>query len=482
MDNIHQEGAREALMTGIKKAKDTIAGTLGPTGYSLVVEDILYPGHMIVDDGWLALKKIKLANSLEQRGVELLKEAVEKSNKESGDGSTTSTILTSKILEEGLRLNVHGQEIKNSLDKCLPIIEKSLTEQTKQITPLEVGKVATISSGDEKIGALLQEIYEKIGKEGIVELDYSKTLETFYELTEGTRLLNCGFMYSYMANEDKGTRAVYTNPKILITYQPIKNNQDIEYILKALIGGGTNELVIFCNEIAPEVSNTLAMMHNPAAFNIAREPFKNLVIKAPTLWKDWLFEDFAKITGAQIVDGTEKTLKRFNLSWLGTCEKIVTTKDETRVFGTKDISEHLAMLKEAGKKDDQQLLRASWLQTKTAVVKIGSSSDTELSLKRAKIEDARNASYQALQHGIVEGGGKALVKASEELPNTIGGKVLKEALKAPHEQLKQNMNVEEIDTIDVFDPVVIPKNAVRNAISVAGSILTSNGIITLPKE
>ena len=495
MDNIHLQGGREALMRGIKKACNTIAGTLGPKGYSLVLEDVLFPGHLVTNDGWAILKKIKLADPLEQRGVELLKEAVEKSNKESGDGSTTATILTSAILEEGLKLNTHGQEIKDSLDACLCIIEKSIDDQTKQITPEEVGQVATISSGDEKIGAILQEIYTKVGKDGIVEMDNSNTPETFYEIVEGVRLKNAGFMYPYMTNDERGRSATYLNPKILITKQKINVQKDIDPLMQKLIAEGASELVIFCDDIDPSVSNLFAMTHQQGLF-------KTLVIKAPTLWKNWLFEDFALMTGATIIDPEQGlNLKRLELRHLGTCEKLIAKADETLVFGTQDLTAHIEKLKEDGKIDDQQLLRASWLQTKTAILKVGASSESELSLKRLKVEDARNAAYQALQGGIVVGGGIALFTTAQNLPDTIGGKILKQALTKPLWQIIGNADIKNIlsdlsatngfdaksgETVDMWkagivDAAPIIKNAVRNAISVAGTILTSNGVITIEK-
>lgn len=479
-DNIHLKDAREALMRGIMKARDVIAGTLGPTGHSVIIQSLLYPGQMIVDDGYLALKAIKLSEPLEQMGIELLKEAVDKSNKESGDGSTTSLILTASILEEGLKTGLSGREIKESLDECLPIIEASLKDQTKTIT--EVGPVATIASGDEKIGAMLQEIYNKVGKDGIVELDLSKTPETFYEIIEGVRLHNCGYLHPYMTTD--GKKAVLDNPLILIAKQKIITHQDIDPLFMLLSEQGTRELVIFCEDIDPAVLQTFAIAHQQGLF-------KTFIIKAPTLFKDWLFEDFAKITGATIVDVEQghsfKRLKELikqtgKMPWLGTCKQIIIHKDETIVIGTYDISAHIMALQDAGKTDDQQLLRASWLQTKTAILKVGANSESELSLKRAKIEDARNAAYQALQGGVVPGGGIALCNAAKLLPKTTGGEILEKALQAPTIQLLDNMNQESFDSEGIVDPTNVVKNAIRNAISVAGTILTSNAVITLPEK
>lgn len=483
-DNIHKEGAREALMRGIKKAADTIAGTLGPTGYSIIVESPLYPGHAIYDDGWLALDAIKLDDPLEQRGVELLKEAVRKSNKESGDGSTTTTILTAAILEEGMKTGLNGREIKQSLDECLPIIEASLKDQTEQIAPEEVAPVATIASGDPEIGNLLQDIYTQIGKDGLVELDNSGTPVTSYEIIEGVRLHNAGFLHEMFTNDGgKGRTATLMQPHVLITKQPINSSREIDPLLTQLLSAGVTQLVIFYKEISDQILQYLAEGHMQGRF-------KFLLIKAPALWQDWLFEDLAIITGAKIIDPSMGyNLASLQRKWLGTCEKIVAHKNETLVFPHPEMlakdslfEKHLEKLQEDGKTDDQQLLRASWLKTRTAILKIGANSESELSLKRAKIEDARNAAYQALQSGIVEGAGMALLKASKMLPDSIGGNILRASLAVPHAQLIDNMGVDQINTKDVVDPAAIPLNAIKNAISVAGAVLTSNAVITLPQK
>jgi chaperonin GroEL len=227
--------------------------------------------------------------------------------------------------------------------------------------------------------------------------------------------------------------------------------------------------------------------------------FKTLIIKAPTLWKDWLFEDFARITGATVVDPAAGTsLKQFAMSWLGTCDKLITTKDETRVIGIKDISEYVEQLSQGS---DEDKLRASWLQTKVATLKLGANSESELSYVRLKAEDARNAAYLALQDGIVPGGGVALMQAADALPDTVGGRILHKALYAPITQIITNAGVdhekvmllygegfdartkEVVNMWDagIVDPVRVVKNSVKNAISVAGTVLTTQVVINLPK-
>ncbi len=479
-DNFYSEKeARDKLMAGVQKGVDAIKGSYGAAGSNSVLEHDLQPFHIVTNDGKIILDALKLADPVENIGLEILKEITAKSDKESGDGRKTSVILAGAILKEGLKAKGTPMEIKRSLDECLEPILDSITENTKQITEKEIGKVAAISSESEELGDIFQEIYKKIGKNGIVEIDNSNLPETFWSTTEGVKLRNCGYHYPYMCNEDKGRKAVYKNPKVLITKQKISTLVELDPIFKELSERGINELVIFCDEIDPSVSQGIAMVHMQGIF-------KCLVIKSPTLWKDWLFEDFAKITGAQIINPPEgRSLKSFRLDYLGSCGKIICSKDETVVLETKDISQHLQNLKEKG--DDDSKLRLAWLQTKTAILKLGANSETELSYKRGKAADARNASFLALQEGVVAGGGVALLDATEKLPKTVGGDILRKALRAPINQILENMEAKKGMKVepgifsfgaDILDPALVVKNAIRNALSVASSILTTRLVIT----
>jgi chaperonin GroEL len=231
--------------------------------------------------------------------------------------------------------------------------------------------------------------------------------------------------------------------------------------------------------------------------------FKTLIIKAPTLWKDWLYEDFAQITGATIVQTTSGvSFKNLSVEHLGTCDKLITTKEETTVIGIKDISEHIETLK--GQGTDDSKIRLAWLQTKAAILKLGANSESELSYFRLKAEDARNASYLALQDGVVAGGGIALFNAAQSLPDTLGGKILRIALASPLEQIIKNTGLNRFDLQEgkdynlgdiqgfdartkqlvnmweaqILDPAKVVKNAIKNALSVASTVLTSSVIIT----
>lgn len=485
-DNIYKDDeARNKLVAGINKGADALKLSYGATGSNAIIQDDLYPFHRTTNDGKSILKDIKLSDSVENIGLNILREVADKSDKESGDGRKTSVILTQAIIAEGMKSKASPMEVKRSLDECLPHIIHALEQETKEITPDEVGKIATVASENENLGAIFQDIYSEIGKDGIVELDNSGLPETVYEVTEGVKLLNCGFQYGYMANEDKGRQAVYRYPKVLITKQKISKIEEVDRIFKALSKEGRDEIVIFCDEIDPKVSASMAYLHHgttPQGQPVS--PFKALVIKAPVLWKDWIYEDFAKITGATIINPAEgSSFNSFKLSYLGNCDKIVTGKEETIVLPNIDFSEHIKALKEED--TDEAKIRVARLQTKTAILKLGANSESELSYLKGKALDARNSSFLALQGGVVQGGGLALHSITKNLPDTIGGLILSQALSYPLNQIRENMGlkgpINNKYAKDIYDPATVVKNAITNALSVASTVLTSKVVITKPK-
>lgn len=508
-----KDEARAKLMAGVDTVADAVKLTLGAGGANAVLESGMQPGHLVTNDGVSIASMVKLEDPVENIGANLIKEIASRSDKESGDGTTTSTVLAQAILHAGKDVDASPMDIKRSLDECVPIIFAALDEQTRTITPDEVDQVAAVSAESQELGRILKEIYQVIGKDGIVELDTSNLPDTFYDITEGVRLRNAGWLGAYSSTEPG--KAVFKKPHILITKQKISTTDEVEPILKAIGQTGVRELVLFVDEIDMAVASRMAATHLQGGF-------KTLIIKAPTLWKDWLFEDFARITGATVIDPAAGTsLKAFNMAWLGTADKVITTKDETRVIGIKDVSEYVARLQE-GTEDDK--LRASWLQTKVATLKLGANSESELSYLRLKAEDARNAAYLALQDGIVPGGGVALLQASRRIqtemnPGHVGARILRNALRAPFKQIAANAGVrvdepmqddewsvdvdgsietwkllqnfgldartrKMVDMWDagIVDPVRVVKNAVKNAVSVAGTVLTTQVVISLPKQ
>lgn len=475
-DNI-QSNTVDKLITGINKVCDIIRPTFGPQGSNVVVENVLYPYHTIVNDGKIIVDAIKLVDPIENIGANILREVSDKAENESGDGRKTTMILAQAILNEGTKNKRDSYiDLKKSLDECLPIIYKAIDEQTEQITIDKVGQIATIASESKEIGNIIQDIYTQIGKDGIIELDNSNTFETTYEIKEGVRLRNASFISPYMQTEQG--KAVYKKPHILITRQKIATLNDIDPIFQQLANKGVHEIVILCDEIDVTVLSALALTHMKGVF-------KTLIIQAPKLFKDWIYEDFAKITGATIVEpASGVTLKTVQLSHLGTCDKLISTKDETTVMGIKDITDHIKDLEEQSKTEPQLKTRISWLNTKAAILKLGANSESELSYISKKTKDGRSAAFLALQGGVVSGAGTSFIKAAESLPNTTGGEILKKALNAPFGQIVDNGFVADLDNefgvpSEIKDPTIVVKNAIKNAISVAGTVLTANAIITL---
>lgn len=475
-DNIYPD-ALPRMAEGVRKAASVVGKTMGKTGVNVSLEHKLNPKHLLVNDGATIIEAIELADPIESIGLSFLKEAVARSNANSGDGSSTTTTILSSILEQGVKLQNTTLEVKRSLDDCLPIIENSIKKQRKEITAKDIKAVATIAGEDEEVAEILQEIYEKIGETGIIHLENSGTYDTNYSLIEGVRFVDTGYLSPYMAHDHK-TKAIYKNPTILVTKNKISHINDINPLLGALEAQNKKDLVIFTDDMDSGVARLLIEAHTKGIVNI-------LIIKAPTLWKSLVFEDFAKCIGATIIEDSSGTKlgKEIQIGWLGTCETLICDKEEVTLLGIQDISDHIKSLEELGTTDSK--LRLSWLTPKTAILKLGAKSETELSWRRYKTEDAIFSSRAALRNGVVAGGGVALKNVILDLPDTIGGNILKVALMAPITQICANMQIEIPEKFgdEVIDSTDIVLNAVRNSLGIAATMLTTSAVITLsPKS
>jgi len=502
-DNLHFD-AQEKLNTGIKKVARAVGVTMGTGGSNAIIEAIESPGHIMTNDGYSIASAIHLADPIENMGRNMLLEAISRANKNSGDGSSTTCVLTSAIIEEGLKYTKdnHPMDVKRSLEECLPLIEKALDDQTRHVSTEDIAleQVATVSAEDEEIGKRIADIYRQIGPKGIIHWDISKTTEDSYTIGSGITVDGATYISPYMCDATEAgqntNRVRIKNPRILITRQKIASASDFNVIAQALNDKEIKDLVVFADEVEPLVVPDLIRTR-------AMRGFRIVVVKMPVLWKDWWYEDLQKATGAKVVDPTVGLpMKNVTLEHLGTVGNIEITKDDTHLDGIADVSEYVASL-EADATDDSRL-RASRLNTKTARYYVGAHSDSALSYRRLKVEDAIGATYQALNGGIVAGGGIALRNASLHLPETAGGKILGVALKTPFHVILHNAGVMPemvhlegfgsagIDTrsrnmVDMFDAgVVDPKNvvlnAVKNAISVSATVITAPTIVTLPRE
>lgn len=477
-DNLFGTEARERLIAGIRKCAQAVGATMGTAGSNSLIEAIENPGYLHTNDGITILESIHLADPLEDMGRKILLEAVSRANKQSGDGSSTTTVLTAAIIEEGMKFSGENpMELKRQLEACVPLIEEAINSQRREITVDEVGQVAAISAEDPHIGATIQEIYQQIGPDGIIHWDISKTYEDHYTIGKGITVEGAGFVSPHMADLDEKTGALlkeakWKNAHILITKQKITASADFNVLFESLYKREIKEVVVFCDEFEANVVADLVKTR------VVRG-FKTLLVKMPVLWKDWWYEDLAKATGATVIDPVAGiTFKNMTLEHLGQVEHITVDKENTYLDGIKDVSQHVQSLEEEG--SDDALLRASRLNTKTARYFVGAASESALSYKRLKVEDAIGAAHQALHGGVVIGGGIAL--ASIEIDNPI----LHIALQAPYQQIVQNMGGKSFTRNDmeeqqVYDPAPVVLNAVKNAISVAASILTCSLVVQFPR-
>lgn len=505
-DNIIEgKEAVEGLLRGVMKIANLIKQTYGAAGSNIVVESTLRPYNIIANDAWTIIKALKFTDLPEKRTLAFIKELCERADRMAGDARKTTILLCAEILRLGYEADVDKNQLRNELIDLIPLIESEVDKQTVQITVDDIAKVATTASESIETGALLQEIYQQIGKEGIIDVEGSGTFETSYKITDGIKFEMTGFLSQSMVHDEQAradkvpeTKAVYENPLILVTKNKITTDDDINPLLWEMKQQGNKDLIIFTSDMDSGVASMLIGLHVKKDFNVC-------IIKAPTLWKDFVYEDFAKCTGATIVeDATGLNFKNLQLSHLGTCEKIIVDEEETTLRGTKDITDHKKRLEDKG--DEDSLRRLAWLTNKTAVIKMGANSETDLSYKRLKCNDAVRSSSNALKHGIVAGGGISLLHASKVLPDTVAGNLMREVLKFPFRSIMENgniahssgfetmimnsgsnsgVNVKTGEMVFMYEEGIVnssmtEKIAVRNAIGIASTMLTQKGIVYIP--
>jgi chaperonin GroEL len=489
-DNLYIESSREKLIDGITKAADVVSKTIGTSGSNVLVECMERPGHFATNDGATILGAMKFADPIEEMGRQIVFEAVSRANKASGDGSSTTAVLTAKIIQEGMNLvkDTPPMEIKRELEACIPFIESSLKDQRREITIDEVATVATVSAEDESVGKMIQEIYQKIGAKGIINWDISKTPDDSYTINKGIAIADASYATSYMCDVGM-SEARLSDVPVLLVKDKITSALEFEALFKEMFNAGHRQLAMFCEEIdVPVISDLLQTQRIRG--------FRTVVIKMPVLWRDEWWEDLQVASGARLVSkASGNSLPKATMSSLGAFEHVTVKREETVIEGMQDMSKHILALQVDG--SDEALVRAARLNTMTARYFVGAHSETALAYRRLKVEDAINAASCALENGVVVGGGVALLNASEELPNEI----LKYALKAPFRAILDNADceiesevggsmgfnsrtkkVEDLVKAGIVDPYDVVLGAVKSAIGVAASVLTTQAIILLPKE
>lgn len=499
-DNLHTgDTARQSMIEGIKKIADAVGSTMGTAGSNAVIQMVESPGHLLTNDGFTIASSIELKDPLERMGKTILMEAIQRANKASGDGSSTTTVLTHAILREGIACEgIHPMEIKRSLEACLPIVEENLKKMAKTIDISELAPVATISAEDSEIGARIQEIYSIIGKDGIIQWDVSKTGADYFTIGNGLAIEESGIASPYMFDRDPQTGGISNvakmkDARVIVTTEKITTGAVFENIFSELNKKGDTNVVIFCSEYDATVIGHLLMTYQARGF-------RAVIAKIPVLWSDEWKEDIAQATGAMIISSTRGIgLDQITLDHVGTIPHITIDKTTVYLDGITDLTTHIQKLKEEN--TDASLLRASRLSTKTARYYVGALSDSALSYRRLKVEDAIAAAHHALNGGIVPGGGVALMEIIKDLPDSIGGEILAAACMEPAFRIATNAGHEfhienytknyglntttglfvNMFDAQIVDPYQVVLNAVKNAVSVAGNILTAHTLVTFPE-
>ena len=523
-DILYGSDARSKMETGINKLADTVKVTLGPKGRNVVLERA-YGSPLITNDGVTIAREIELEDKAENMGAQLLREVATKTNDVAGDGTTTATLLAQAIIKAGLKNLAAGSNpmiLQKGIKKAVAKTIESLKKQSVKIESKEkIANVASVSAGDEEIGKLISEAMEKVGNDGVITVEESKSMGTTLEVVEGMQF-DRGYVSSYMVTDTEKMIAELDNPYILITDKKITNIQDILPVLEQIVQSG-KALLIIAEDIEGEAMATLVV-------NKLRGTFNCVAVKAPGFGdrRKAMLEDIAILTGGTVVSsdlGYE--LKDTTIDMLGSAQKVKVEKENTVIVkGAGDdekIKERVKQLRaqyEESESDfDREKLqeRLAKLSGGVAVVQVGAATETELKEKKLRIEDALNATRAAVEEGIIAGGGVALIDTIEDvrplLDETEGDEktgvmIILRALEDPLRQIAENAGKEGsvivsavfekekgmgydalhdkyVDMIKegIVDPTKVTRSALQNAASVAAMVLTTEATVTdLPKD
>lgn len=512
------EEGRRGLERGVNKLADAVKVTLGPKGRNVVLEK-KFGSPTITNDGVTIAKDIELEDPFENMGAALVREVATKTNDIAGDGTTTATLLAQSIVHEGMKNVVAGANpmvLKRGIKKATDCLVKKLQENAKTVsTKEEKAQVASISAGDTEIGGLIADAMEKVGNDGVITVEESKTMETSLETVEGMQF-DRGYISPYMVTDPDKMEAVLSNPYVFITDRKITMIQDIMPVLEKVVQQG-RELLIIAEDIEGEALATLVV-------NRLRGTFKAVAVKAPGFGdrRKAMLQDIATLTGATVIsEEVGRKLDSATVADLGSCSQVRVTKDLTTIVdgaGDKQaIADRVASIRaqipETTSQFDKEKLqeRLAKLSGGVAVIKVGAATETELKDKKLRIEDALNATRAAVAEGIVAGGGTALLQvqpALDELEKETEGDektgidIVRRAIEAPVRQIANNAGLEGaviveavkkakkgigfnaqteeyVDMIKsgIVDPCKVTRSALQNAASIAAMILTTEAVV-----
>ncbi|PWB77354.1 MAG: chaperonin GroEL [Anaerolineales bacterium] len=525
---VFSEDARRKLKNGMNMVANAVSATLGPKGRNVAV-DRKFGSPTITHDGVSVAKEIELEDPFENMGAQLLKEAASKTNDIAGDGTTTSTVLAHAIVNEGLKALEAGYNpmlLKHGIMQATETVVEELRKMSVKIdTKEEIASVATNSAADEEIGGLIADVMDKVGKDGVITVEESKSLQFETEYVEGMQF-DRGYLSPYFITSTDKMESVISEPYILINEKKISAAQDIVPILEKLVQIGKRELVIIAEDIDGEALATLVLNKLRGMLNV-------LAVKAPGFGdrRKAMLQDIAILTGGTVIaEETGRKLETATLQDLGKAEKVVSDKENTTIVGGKGkkgdiegrIKEIRAEIDKSTSDYDKEKLqeRLAKLSGGVAIIRVGAATETEMKEKKHRVEDALSAARAAVEEGIVPGGEISLINAGVKLDKLLksddheneetrmGISIVKKALEAPIRKLasnagqdgsviidtvrrtaaeKKNKNIgynvltaEYTDMISagVIDPVKVVRGALENAASIAAMILTTDVLIT----
>ena len=519
---IYGEEARRAMQKGVDILADTVKVTLGPKGRNVVLEK-KFGSPLITNDGVTIAREIELEDAFENMGAQLVKEVSTKTNEVAGDGTTTATVLAQSMIKEGLKNVTAGANpmfirlgMKMAVDLAVEEIRKnSIAIRGKE----DIARVAAVSAGDEEVGQLISEAMEKVGTEGVITVEESKSFGTELEVVEGMQF-DRGYVSAYMATNTEKMEAILDDPYILITDKKINSIQEILPILEQIVQTG-RKLLLIAEDIDGEAIATLVV-------NKLRGTFTCVAVKAPGFGdrRKEMLQDIAILTGGQVVsEELGRELKDATLEMLGSADSVRINKERTVIVSGKGDKQEIAnritiikaQIEETTSDFDKEKLqeRLAKLAGGVAVIKVGAASETELKEKKLRLEDALAATKAAIEEGIVAGGGTAYVNVMESLstlksddPDIIVGiNIVKRALEEPLRQIVINGGVEgsvviekvknsakgigfniltqelvDMVKVGIVDPTKVTRSALQNAASVAAIFLTTEVAVVDIKE
>ena len=515
--------ARSALKAGVDKLANAVKVTLGPKGRNVVIEK-KFGAPTVTKDGVTVAKEIELEDKLENVGAQMVREVASKTSDVAGDGTTTATVLAQAIVTEGLKNVTAGanpMSIKRGIDAARDAVVEAIKGQAKDLPDSQqIAQVATISANDDtEVGEKIAEAMEKVGKDGVITVEESKTAETFLETVEGMQF-DRGYLSPYFVTNSESMDAEMEDPYILIHDKKVSNMKDLLPLLEKVVQTG-KPVVIIAEDVEGEALATLVV-------NKLRGTFKVLAVKAPGFGdrRKAMLEDIAVLTGATVIsEDAGYKLENANLDYLGTAKRVVSDKDNTTIVdggGSIDaikarINEIKVQVEKTTSDYDREKLqeRLAKLSGGVAVINVGAPTEVEMKEKKARVEDALHATRAAVEEGIVPGGGVALLRSVPSLDKVkvddeqkVGVDIMRRALEEPIRQIVRNAgaeasivvqnvrekkgdngydarNDEYVKMFDagIIDPAKVARVAVENAASIAGMVLTTEAAITdIPED